>query len=70
MKPWVLVSPASKGIGLAIAKRILQTTTCPVIMTARTDPKELKARISNEIPDLDKQRLEVLKLDYLGKLCL
>lgn len=64
-KPWLLVSPASRGIGLQLARRLLQTTDLPVIATARTDLEKTSERILDGI-DVDKQRLEVLKLDVTG----
>lgn len=64
-KPWLLVSPASRGIGLQLARRLLKTTDLPVIATARKDVKMTNEQILNGL-DVDKQRLEVLKLDVTG----
>jgi NAD(P)-dependent dehydrogenase (short-subunit alcohol dehydrogenase family) len=64
-KPWLLVSPASRGIGLQLVKRLLKTTDLPVIATARTDLDALNKHILDGL-DVDKQRLEVLKLDVTG----
>lgn len=61
-KPWLLVSPASRGIGLQLAKRLLETTDLPVIATARKDLKNVSEQILKGL-DIDKRRLEVLKLD-------
>jgi len=66
-KPWLLVSPASRGIGLQLARRLLSTTDLPVIATARRDLKGTNMQILDGL-DVDKQRLEVLKLDVTGTL--
>ncbi|KAK8227913.1 hypothetical protein BKA81DRAFT_384207 [Phyllosticta paracitricarpa] len=36
-QPWALVSPASRGIGRALARHVLRTTRAPVVATARGD---------------------------------
>lgn len=65
-KPWLLVSPASRGIGLQLARRLLKTTDLPVIATARNDVKANSEQILDGL-DVDERRLEVLKLDVTGK---
>ncbi len=64
-KPWLLVSPASRGIGLQLARRLLTTTDLPLIATARQDIKSTREQILHGL-DVDSQRLEVLKLDVTG----
>ena len=64
-KPWLLVSPASRGIGLQLARRLLKTTELPLIATARDDVKTTSEQIVDGL-DIDKQRLEVMKLDVTG----
>lgn len=66
-KPWLLVSPASRGIGLQLARRLLQTTNLPLVATARTELEKTSEQILDGI-DVDKQRLEVLKLDVMGSI--
>ena len=65
-KPWLLVAPASRGIGLQIAKHMLKTTELPVVATARGDLDAFKEKILCDT-GVDKQRLEVLKLDVTGR---
>ena len=65
-KPWLLVTPTSRGIGLQLARRLLRTTTLPLIATARKDIDQTRARILEGLHDVDQQRLEVLKLDVCG----
>lgn len=64
-KPWLLVSPASRGIGLQLARRLLKTTDLPLIATARYDVKNTSEQIMDGL-HVDDQRLEVLKLDVTG----
>ena len=64
-RPWLLVSPASRGIGLHLARRLLETTDLPLIATARYDVKHTGDQIVDGL-DVDPQRLEVLKLDVTG----
>lgn len=65
-RPWLLVSPASRGIGLQLAKRMLLTTKLPVVATARRNLEEVREHILDGL-DVDNERLEVLKLDVTGK---
>lgn len=67
MPPWSLISPASRGIGFALARRVLQTTNAPVVATARKDVDKMKEQLLDGI-DVDENRLTVLKLDVLGTL--
>ena len=65
MPPWSLISPASRGIGFALARRVLQTTNAPVVATARKDLDKTKEELLDGL-DVDEKRLSVLKLDVLG----
>lgn len=67
VQPWILASPASRGIGLSLTRQLLRTTTLPIVATARTDLKGTKARILDGL-DVDTQRLEVLELDVTGSI--
>jgi hypothetical protein len=67
MPPWSLISPASRGIGFALARRILQTTNAPVVATARKDLDQTKEELLQGT-GVDESRLTVLKLDVLGTL--
>lgn len=64
-KPWILTSPASRGIGLHLAKRLLKTTDCPVVATARSNLEETKRTILEGL-SVNIDRLEVLKVDVMG----
>ena len=64
-KPWLLVSPASQGIGLQLARRLLIETDLPLIATARKDVKSTHEQMLRGL-DVDDERLEVLELDVTG----
>ncbi|KAF2458229.1 hypothetical protein BDY21DRAFT_414643 [Lineolata rhizophorae] len=66
MSPWTLVSPASRGIGRALARRLLQTTDVPVVATARRDLDKSREEILSGLEQVDERRLKVLRLDVLG----
>jgi hypothetical protein len=66
MQPWALVSPASRGIGLQLARHLLQNTNLPIVTTARKDLDHAKESILDGLQHVDESRLNVLKLDVLG----
>lgn len=68
MQPWALVSPASRGIGLELARRLLQTSKVPVVATARKDLDQTKENVLSGLSGVDERRLHVVKLDVLGKM--
>jgi NAD(P)-dependent dehydrogenase (short-subunit alcohol dehydrogenase family) len=67
MQPWALVSPASRGIGLELARRLLQTTKVPIVATARQDLDQTRENILQGLDDVSEDRLHVLKVDVLGR---
>lgn len=66
MQPWALITPASRGIGLELARRLLRTTKVPVVATARKDLDQTKENVLSGLKDVEEQRLHVLKVDVLG----
>ncbi|KAF2036276.1 NAD(P)-binding protein [Setomelanomma holmii] len=66
MPPWSLISPASRGVGFALAQRVLQTTNAPVVVTARKDLDKLKEELLSG-NNFDEARVKVLKLDVLDE---
>ncbi|KAI2469726.1 NAD(P)-binding protein [Annulohypoxylon bovei var. microspora] len=48
-KPWILVSPASRGIGHALTRHLLRTTTAPILATARSDLPGVRASILDSL---------------------
>ncbi|EME89288.1 uncharacterized protein MYCFIDRAFT_70475 [Pseudocercospora fijiensis CIRAD86] len=67
MHPWALVSPASRGIGLELARRLLQTTTVPIVATARKDLDQTKEQLLSGLKDVSEDRLHVVKVDVLDE---
>ena len=66
MKPWSLVTPASRGIGLQVARQLLQTSSVPVVATARKDLDQTRENILTGLDNVEESRLHVLKVDVLG----
>lgn len=62
MAPWAFITPSSRGIGLAVTRRVLQTTRCPVVATARRDIDKTREDVLEGL-DVDEDRLTVLNLD-------
>lgn len=65
MPPWSMISPASRGIGFGLARRVLQTTNAPVVATVRKDLDKTKEQLLEGL-EVDEARLRVLKLDVTG----
>ena len=66
MQPWALVTPASRGIGLELARRLLSTSDISIIVTARKDLEQTKEHVLSGLDNVREDRLHVLKLDVLG----
>ncbi|KAF2873024.1 hypothetical protein BDV95DRAFT_593406 [Massariosphaeria phaeospora] len=66
MAPWALISPASRGIAFALARRVLQTTSAPVVATARKDLEKTKHSLLEGL-DVDAIRLTILEVDVLNE---
>ncbi|CAJ2503828.1 Uu.00g112220.m01.CDS01 [Anthostomella pinea] len=65
-KPWIFVSPSNRGIGHALTRHLLRTTTLPIIATARADTSRVKDSIlssSNSDHIEYGPRLHVMQLD-------
>ena len=80
MPPFILISPASRGLSLAFVRHFLRTTTLPVFGTYRPSPpgsreQRTRASIHQDIlrsfaeDDIavDPERLHVLPLDLLSE---
>ena len=67
-RPWMLVTPASRGLGFALARHLLQNTRLPLVATARNDLSDLQKRLFDGLDHsrADPQRLRVLRLDVTG----
>jgi len=67
MQPWALVTPASRGIGLELARRLLRTTDIPIVTSARKDLDQTREKVLSGLDGVSEDRLHVLKVDVLGK---
>ncbi|KAI0897328.1 NAD(P)-binding protein [Annulohypoxylon nitens] len=65
-KPWILVSPASRGIGHALTRHLLRTTTAPILATARSDLSAVRASLLDSLPKDDQDSISKrLHLTYV-----
>lgn len=64
-----LVTPASRGLGFALAQQVLAQTQLPVVATGRKDCDGIRERLlsSKHIPADAESRLRVLRVDVIGK---
>ncbi|KAG6903365.1 hypothetical protein C0995_013118 [Termitomyces sp. Mi166 len=61
--PFVLITPASRGLSLALTRYLLRATTMPVYATHRSDSEDaIKDRILHAL-DVDPKRLTLLHLE-------
>ncbi|KAB2570535.1 Short-chain dehydrogenase reductase [Lasiodiplodia theobromae] len=73
-RPWALITPASRGIGRALARHVLSTTRVPVVATARGDQgnidaarKEILAGVERRDEVKAEERLKVVGMDFLDE---
>ncbi|KAF2259057.1 short-chain dehydrogenase/reductase-like protein [Lojkania enalia] len=66
MHPWSLISPASRGIGFALARQVLRSTKVPVVATARKDLPKTRDELLKGL-DVDGDRLTMLEVDVLDE---
>ncbi|KAH0613908.1 uncharacterized protein H6S33_005794 [Morchella sextelata] len=60
--PFNLVCPSSRGLSLALSRRLLQTSPYPLVATARKDTDAVKSSILEGL-NVDDSRVTVLKVD-------
>lgn len=63
--PWIFVCPASRGIGHALTRHLLQATSLPILASTRRDPTSTKASILKGLPGAEDlaPRLSVVTCD-------
>lgn len=65
--PFALVTPASRGLSLALTRHLLRTTTMPVYATHRSSSEDIiKHRILDNL-DVDPKRLTLLHLELTSE---
>ncbi|KAI0365710.1 NAD-P-binding protein [Pilatotrama ljubarskyi] len=76
MPPFILISPATRGLSLALIRHYLRTTSLPVFGTYRPHPPSSEQRrtpdtvrehILQPLQDVDPARLHVLPLDFTSE---
>ncbi|KAG7107664.1 C-factor like protein [Verticillium longisporum] len=62
-RPWIFISPSSRGVGAALTAHLLRTTRLPILATTRTAPSEARDRFLAAAPKDAADRLHVVTLD-------
>ncbi|GJE84580.1 SDR family oxidoreductase [Phanerochaete sordida] len=66
--PFVLICPASRGLGHALARHYLRTTNLPVFATHRADtPTALRETLLSGMHDVDPERLHTLRVELASE---
>jgi len=66
--PFALVSPASRGLSLALTRHLLSTTKLPVYATHRSpSPAAMKDLILKPLQDVDPDRLQLLNIELTSE---
>ncbi|EGO01665.1 hypothetical protein SERLA73DRAFT_49644 [Serpula lacrymans var. lacrymans S7.3] len=66
--PFVLVSPSTRGLSLAITRHFLRTTSLPIYATHRSDdPNDVRDKILSSIENVDSERLKMIPLDLTSE---
>lgn len=66
-KPWILLTPSSRGLGFALTRHLLKTTNTPILATARSDPQKTKDRLLESLPSDAKDRLHMARVDVTSE---
>lgn len=63
--PWIFICPSSRGIGHALTRRLLLTTSLPILATTRHDPSATKSSLLQGLPRADElaPRLSLVPCD-------
>lgn len=73
MPPFILALPASRGIGFAAARMLLQRTALPIVATARSNLERTREALLEGLEgEVDGgggygERLHVLRVDVTGE---
>ncbi|KAG6911725.1 hypothetical protein DXG01_007975 [Tephrocybe rancida] len=67
LNPFALITPASRGLSLALTRHLLSTTSMPVYATHRSDSEAaMRERILDNL-DVDPKRLNLLSLELTSE---
>ncbi|KAI0426916.1 short-chain dehydrogenase/reductase-like protein [Xylaria sp. FL1042] len=67
-KPWIFISPSSRGIGHALTAYLLRTTTLPILTTARSDLAGVKDSLVAAVTTSDNNRISSSSEEYAPRL--
>lgn len=68
INPFILVSPATRGLSLALTRHFLRTTNLPVFATYRSGTAQaVKDHILSPLREIDPNRLTLLPLDLTSE---
>lgn len=68
LNPFVLVTPATRGLSLALTREFLRTTNVPVYASYRTGkPEDVKNHILAPLNDVDPRRLRLLNIELTSE---
>ncbi|KAM0333590.1 hypothetical protein ACHAQA_002255 [Verticillium albo-atrum] len=62
-RPWIFISPSSRGLGAALTTHLLRTTRLPILATTRTSPEETRDKFLASAPRDAASRLHIVPLD-------
>ncbi|KAH6662220.1 oxidoreductase [Plectosphaerella plurivora] len=68
-RPWIFITPASRGIGAALTTHLLRTTPLPILATARRSPSSVRETLlaGAGVPRDAEDRLHVVELDVTSE---
>lgn len=68
-RPWILLCPSTRGIGHALTRHLLRTTSLPILATARSDPHQAKDALLSGLDDNGSasSRLHVVSVDVTSE---
>ncbi|KAL2210325.1 NAD(P)-binding protein [Sarocladium strictum] len=64
--PWIFISPSSRGIGHALTRHLLRTTSLPILASTRSsDPASTKSSLLKDLPQAEDiaPRLSIVQID-------
>lgn len=64
VRPYILCSPGSSGLSLALARQFLKATDLPLIATARSDLDAVKDQLLADQDVSDRSRVTMLHVDF------
>jgi len=51
--PWIFIAPSSRGIGHALTRHLLKTTSLPILASTRHSPADTKSSLLADLPNAE-----------------